>query len=98
MKILALLVMLGTASRPASGQSETTSYLRSVVHVGQVIWITGPDGHDLKGIVASISDTAFEVKMAGRTVPYRMSDVRLIEVPEFPSPFLPYVRLVTRSS
>ena len=84
MRVLALVVMLATVAGPAHPQSEygSAAYLRSVIDVGQSIWITGPDGAERLGRVTSITDSAIEMKMLVSDVSYRIEDVRLIEVPD----------------
>lgn len=78
---IGLLVLVATA-QPSHAQSETVSYLRSVIKPGQVVFVTGPDGTEMKGVLLSISDQGLEVTMAGSTVPYRFGELRLIEVPD----------------
>ena len=84
MRLPAFVVMLATVASPAHAQSEygSAAYLRSVIDIGQSIWITAPDGVERLGRVTSITDSAIEMKMLVSDVSYPLEDVRLIEVPD----------------
>lgn len=81
-KLIILLFALLTAVRPAHAQSDSASYLRSVIKPGDVIWVTGSNGFDKKGILLSISDKDLEVKMGVTNERYPFQDLRLIEKPD----------------